>query len=138
MNTSMVAMSGAIMPEPLAKPEIVTGAPAMSITAPAPLGYVSVVMIARAAPSSPSADRAAASSSSLAVIRSAAKGSPITPVEAIKTLPAGTPSTRPVVCITVSTAARPWRPVKALALPEFTTIASFLPGGCAASAAIRS
>ena len=48
-KTSIVAMSGAIMPEPLAKPAIVTGTPPSSTRAAAPFGKVSVVMIARAA-----------------------------------------------------------------------------------------
>ena len=42
-------MSGAIIPEPLAKPVIVTGTPSSSTRATAPFGKVSVVMIARAA-----------------------------------------------------------------------------------------
>ena len=54
----MVAMSGAIMPEPLAIPAIVTGTPSISAVAAAPLGKVSVVMIARAAASMPSGAQA--------------------------------------------------------------------------------
>ncbi len=46
---SMVAMSGAIMPEPLAIPAIRTRVPPISASATAPLGKVSVVMMARAA-----------------------------------------------------------------------------------------
>ena len=44
-KASIVAMSGAIMPEPLAIPASVTGAPSIVAVATAPLGKVSVVMI---------------------------------------------------------------------------------------------
>ena len=46
---SMVAMSGAIMPAPLAMPQMVTGVPPSRAIAAAPFGNVSVVMIALAA-----------------------------------------------------------------------------------------
>ena len=42
-------MSGAIMPEPLQKPLMRTATPSIVAVAVAPLGKVSVVMIARAA-----------------------------------------------------------------------------------------
>ena len=48
-KASMVAMSGAIMPAPLAMPQMVTGLPSSRAIAAAPLGKVSVVMIALAA-----------------------------------------------------------------------------------------
>ena len=44
-------MSGAIMPAPLQKPLIVTSVSPMSASRDASFGYVSVVMIARAAAS---------------------------------------------------------------------------------------
>ena len=49
-------------------------------------------MIARAARAAPSAARPSRSAPSAATMRSAGSGSPITPVEATKTCPAGTPS----------------------------------------------
>ena len=55
MNASIVAMSGWIMPAPLAMPVTVTGTPATSTRREAPLGTVSVVMIALAAANQPSA-----------------------------------------------------------------------------------
>ena len=64
-------MSGAIIPEPLAKPMIVTGTPPSSTRATAPLGKVSVVMIARAARSAASAASPSRSPPSAATIRSA-------------------------------------------------------------------
>ncbi len=54
-NASIVAMSGWIMPEPLAMPVTVTGTPSSVMRRDAPFGTVSVVMIARAASSQPSA-----------------------------------------------------------------------------------
>ena len=45
-KASMVAMSGATMPEPLAIPAMVTTTPSISALATAPLAKVSVVMIA--------------------------------------------------------------------------------------------
>src|SRR5438876_1160838 len=55
----MVAMSGAIMPEPLAKPLSVTGTPSIFALRVAPLGKVSVVRMARAASDQPSVHAAA-------------------------------------------------------------------------------
>ncbi len=49
MKDNIVAMSGAIIPEPLATPLIVTGTPSIIAVAVAALGNVSVVMMARAA-----------------------------------------------------------------------------------------
>ena len=49
MNASMVAMSGAIIPEPLAMPLIVTTVLPSLAFAVAPLAKVSVVMMAAAA-----------------------------------------------------------------------------------------
>src|SRR5262249_61980832 len=46
---SIVPMSGAIMPAPLAMPQMVTGAAPIRAMAAAPLGNVSVVMMALAA-----------------------------------------------------------------------------------------
>src|SRR3546814_12253737 len=48
---SMVAMSGAIMPEPLAMPAMVTGLPPMEVSPVAALGQVSGVKMAAAASS---------------------------------------------------------------------------------------
>ena len=60
----MVAMSGAIMPEPLATPAIFTGTPSTSADATAPFGKVSVVMIARAASPHPAGSSEVVSSDS--------------------------------------------------------------------------
>src|SRR5579872_4762521 len=81
----MVAMSGAIMPEPLQKPLIVMGTPSILAFRVAPLGKVSVVMMARAPSDQPSAETAAIAPGRPARILSAGGGSPITPVEEMKT-----------------------------------------------------
>ena len=80
-------------------------------------------MIARAARSAASAASPSRSAPIAATIRSAGSGSPITPVEATKTCPTGTPSASAAAPAVASTAARPFEPVKALALPELTRIA---------------
>src|SRR5581483_104302 len=58
IKASMVAIFGSIIPAPLAHPAIVTSAPPRRSCAEAVLGRVSVVMIARAKSSSPSAESA--------------------------------------------------------------------------------
>ena len=57
MKASIVAMSGWIIPEPFAMPAILTSLPPMVVAANAPLGKVSVVMIASAAACHPSGAR---------------------------------------------------------------------------------
>ena len=79
----MVAMSGWIMPEPLAMPQIVTSVPPILARAQLPLAKVSVVMIADAAASQASGSSAAWSSGSLATTVATSRRSPITPVEAM-------------------------------------------------------
>ncbi len=75
----MVAMSGAIMPAPLAMPLIVTSTPPIFALAVATFGKVSVVMIALAASSQPPGAAFAASSSSTPSNLLASSGSPMTP-----------------------------------------------------------
>ena len=81
-NTSIVAMSGAIMPEPLAMPLMVTVFPAYVTEAVATLANVSVVMMARAASSQQSAVAPANRPGSAFTMGAGFSGSPITPVEA--------------------------------------------------------
>src|SRR6056297_2190893 len=96
----------------------------MVIVVPDPLGKVSVVMIACAAVLMACGDSADLRSSRQAVIRSCGSGSPITPVEEEKTRTAGRPSVLATAPVTALTDSAPRRPVKALALPEFTRIAA--------------
>ena len=121
MKESIVAMSGAIMPAPLATPAMLTVTPAISTAAPAPLGKVSVVMIARPVSiHSPGVARAAQSSRTPSNFE-ASSGSPMTPVEAMTISPGLQPMARAAMSAVFATAAAPSRPVKALALPELTT-----------------
>ena len=124
---SIVAMSGAIIPLPLAKPLMRTLASPICATLVAALGNVSVVMMARAAASHASSPRLACSAGSAAVSRSTGSVSPITPVEATNTCRAGQPSSLPAASAVAAQASRPARPVNTLALPAFTTTARARP-----------
>ncbi len=81
-KASIVAMSGAIMPEPLAMPLIVTGQPSIVALRVASLGKVSVVMIASAAAFQPPGRVAAVSLPRRSTTKPSGSASPITPVEA--------------------------------------------------------
>ena len=114
-------MSGAIIPEPLAKPAIVTGTPSSSTFATAPFGKVSVVMIARAAGSAVARARSAASLPEhrddplgrQRLADHAGRGHEDMRLGHAQRRGRGAP---PSPC----TAARPAPPVKALELPELT------------------
>ncbi len=127
-NESIVAISGAIMPAPLAMPLMVTLALPSFTVAVATFGKVSVVMIAFAAliQSSDAADVANVASTPSNLV--ASSGSPITPVEARNTSLALQPTALEAIEAVSAVDCRPVLPVKALALPEFTTSARALPG----------
>ena len=82
---SMVAMSGAIIPEPLQKPLMVTVVSPITACRVAALGKVSVVMIARAASDHAVSERPASTAGRCWGISLGGIGWPITPVEATKT-----------------------------------------------------
>ena len=124
---SMVAMSGAIMPAPLAMPLMVTLALPSFTVAVATFGKVSVVMIAFAASSQPSGAARATRSSSMPLNLVASSGSPITPVEARKILPGLVAAALAAIAAVSVVACLPVLPVKALALPELTTSARASP-----------
>ena len=126
-NDSMVAMSGAIIPAPLAMPLMVTAALPMLVLAVATFGNVSVVMIALAASCQNSSLPAATIPSITPSNAVALSGSPITPVEARKTSFGLQPIARAAISAVNLQACRPVLPVKALALPELTTSARGLP-----------
>ena len=115
------------MPEPLAKPLRRTSTPSIAAVAVAPLGKVSVVMIARAAASQPRPRAPARPAASAPTILSAGGGSPMTPVEEMNTSFGSQPSKRAAVAAVASTTSLPARPVKALALPELATMARTVP-----------
>src|SRR5262249_4996370 len=123
-NDSIVAMSGAIMPAPLAMPQIVTGVAPNRTIAAAPFGNVSVVMIALAAASQAPGAAPATRSAITAVNLVASSGSPITPVEARNTSVGLQPTALLAIEAVSLVDSRPDLPVKALALPELTTSAA--------------
>ena len=126
-NASMVAISGAIIPAPLAMPLMVTFALPSFTVAVATFGKVSVVMIALAAAIQPSGAAFCASVPSTPLNLLASSGSPITPVEARKISSALQPTAFAAIDAVSVVAWRPVLPVKALALPEFTTSARASP-----------
>src|SRR6478752_6430543 len=127
-NASMVAMSGAIIPAPLAMPLIVTFALPSFTVAVATFGKVSVVMMAFAAAIHSPGAACSASEPSTPLNLVASNGSPITPVEARNTSPALQPTALAAIDAVSAVAWRPVLPVNALALPEFTTSARANPG----------
>src|SRR3981081_855125 len=122
-NASMVAMSGAIMPAPFAMALIVTLALPSFTVAVATFGKVSVVMMALAAPIQSPGAAVSARVPSTPLNLVASSGSPITPVEARNTSLGLQPSALAAIEAVRAAARRPGLPVKALALPEFTTSA---------------
>jgi hypothetical protein len=127
MKHSIVAMSGAIMPLPLAMPVMRTGVPPMSATRVEAFGKVSVVMMPRAASSHASGRTLVCRAGNAATSFSCGKTSPITPVLATNTS-CGEQSSSPATAFAVAaTASAPARPVNTLALPAFTTTARARP-----------
>ncbi len=124
---SMVAMSGAIMPLPLAMPLIRTSASPMRAVRVAALGKVSVVMMPRAASAQASSRRWANRPGSAAVMRSWGSFSPMVPVLASSTSAGAHPASAAAVRAVASVASHPARPVNTFALPAFTTTARARP-----------
>ena len=108
-------------------PLMVTLALPSLTVAVATFGKVSVVMIARAASIQPSGVALSASVASTPSNLVASSGSPITPVEARNTSSALQPTALAAMSPVSLVAARPFLPVKALALPELTTSARARP-----------
>ena len=120
-KASMVAILGAIMPEPLAMPAMRTGVPSMKASATAPLGKVSVVAMAEAAKRQASGRRLSAVSGTSSVMRASSSTTPMTPVLASITSRLPTPSRLATLAATRSAARAPALPVKELAQPALTT-----------------
>ena len=129
----MVAMLGAIMPQPLAMPPSVKVEPLTT----ASLGTVSVVRMPLAASSAPSADSFFASFGVALRITSIGSGVPMIPVEQTSTCSAAMPSASAAAALIASASARPGAPVPALALPELTMIAAALPPFAASRCAVE-
>src|SRR5262249_13882316 len=122
-----VAMSGAIMPAPLAMPQMVTGAVPSRVMAAAPLGNVSVGMIAWAAACQAPGAAPGTSWSITAPNLVPSSGSPIRRVAAGNPSAGLQPAAWAAMLAVSLDAARPDLPVKALALPELTTSARAAP-----------
>ena len=129
-NDSIVAMSGWIIPAPFAMPVTVTGTPSTSTRRDAPLGTVSVVMIAETAANQRSGASAAFAAGSAATIFATGSGSMITPVENGSTCCGAQPSIAATAAQVASAAAMPAAPVPAFALPALT-ISARMPPVCA-------
>ena len=118
-KASMVAMFGAIMPEPLAMPAMFTATPSISQLAPAPFGNVSVVMIAAAASGQFTGARLRFGRA--AAIFTSSSTTPMTPVEAASISRVSTPMCAPAASSARLHAASPAGPVKELAQPALTS-----------------
>src|SRR5262249_16052754 len=124
---SIVPMSGAIIPAPLAMPQMVTGAAPIRAMAAAPLGNVSVVMMALAASCQALGAAVAIRRSMTAPNLFESSGSPITPVDPTNTCERLHPADVAAMFAVSLVSWRPDLPVKALALPELTTSALAAP-----------
>ena len=124
MKPSIVAISGRIMPAPLAMP-VTRASPFESFTFfEKALGRVSVVMIASAAESQSLFESSALGSA--ATMRSAGSGSMMTPVENGSTSSTSQPRWPASASQTCRARVTPSSPVPALALPVLTTSAATL------------
>jgi hypothetical protein len=100
------------MPDPLAMPVTVTGTLSITIRRDAPLGTVSVVMMADTARNQCSGARASNARGSAATIFSTGSGSMITPVENGSTSPGAQSSIEATAAHVLSAAAMPAAPVR--------------------------
>ena len=123
----MVAILGAIMPEPLAMPAIETSTPPIRAVSVAPLGKVSVVQIAWAAAFQALGSTPATRLGNAAVSLAMGKRSPMTPVADTMTSVVRQPSNSAVFFAVAATSRAPALPVNTLALPALTTMARILP-----------
>src|SRR6056297_24621 len=123
----MVAMSGRIMPAPLAMPVIEQEAPPKEIWRVTRLGTVSVVIIARAQYGQPSGDSDEIRAGMAASILATSKGRPITPVDATNTESSEIFSAAAAVFAMSAASVIPCSPVQQLAHPLFATMAWQIP-----------
>ena len=126
MKTSMVAMLGWIIPEPLAMPPMWQVLPPTVNSTAISFLTVSVVMMPTAAASPPSVDRPATSSSMPPAMGSRFRGWPMTPVEATTTSVALTPVALATSSHMASAISMPLA-LQVLALPELQMTAWAMP-----------
>src|SRR5579859_6675550 len=112
-KANIVAMSGAIMPEPLAMPLIVTLAPAIVAVRVTALANVSVVRIASAASFQLVGFTSLAMPGRVEAMASGARGWPMTPVEAMNTSVGRQPKIDTAAFTVVATVKSPAFPVNA-------------------------
>src|SRR6266566_6054059 len=127
-TASSVAMSGWIIPAPLAIPPTVIMPAGVSKRTAQCLGRVSVVMMARAASGPPSAVRCAAAVCRPLLICSSGRGTPITPVESTSAVRAGRPAACSAAWAMARAATSPGPPVHAFATRAFMATALMRPG----------
>src|SRR5207249_4902468 len=122
-TASSVAMSGWIMPAPLAMPPTVTIPAGVSKRTAQCLGRVSVVMMARAASGPPSGVRRPAAARKPSATCSSGSGTPITPVDSTSAVRGGRPAACSAACAIARAAASPGAPVQAFATRAFIATA---------------
>ena len=127
INTRSVAISGWIMPEPLAMPARVNSWPSIMPLTREALGRVSVVMMARAASPNPSGFSPATNGGRAWIMRSPGSGAPMTPVDDGSTRRSGILSNLAAARQVARAASNPRGPLQALALPAFTRMAWAVP-----------
>ncbi len=134
-TASSVAMSGWIIPAPLAMPPMMMGPPGVSRRTATCFGLVSVVMIARAASTPPSGESFAAASRSPPDTLSTGRGTPMTPVESTNAVCGGSPAASSAARAIARAASSPAAPVHALATRAFIATARVRPGRSASISA---
>ena len=125
----MVAMSGAIMPDPLMKPTSATFTPPITASRQAALGKVSVVPMAAVTSSQLAPPSAAWAARTPDIAFSCGSGTPITPVEAANTSAGSQPIRLAASATCRAQASAPVSPVNALEFPAFTTSPRAAPQG---------
>ena len=125
-NDSIVAMSGMIIPAPLAMPATRTTPSGVSTCPYRTFGTVSVVMIALAHASNCSRSKFFHRFGSARGIRASSNGSPITPVEASSTWHSGIPASSAIASAVAADTFRMFG-VAQFAFPAFATIARAMP-----------
>ncbi|OQB11882.1 MAG: hypothetical protein BWY16_00569 [Candidatus Omnitrophica bacterium ADurb.Bin205] len=123
IKTSNVAISGEIIPAPLAIPQMVTGFPAILTLAVTPFEKVSVVIIASEASLIPLQDNFLTNSGSAYLIFVKGNLLAIIPVEATRTFSFFTPKPLARMLAVFKESSSPFLPLKQLALPLLAMIA---------------
>src|SRR6266576_1613208 len=134
-TASRVAISGWIIPAPLAIPPTVTRPPGVSKRTAQCFGRVSVVMMARAASMPPAGESRAAAWRSASTIGATGSGTPMTPVESTSAVRVGRAAACSAACAMARAAASPSDPVQAFATRAFIATARMRPGRSASSSA---